>query len=89
MRGIGTHIKYIGRSDLNSFKSNGVLPASPIKSRIKFGVSLGFGRAIDFLINIEPHSQKLWHFNIDANRRERNKNYERDINFSPKTTLRL
>ena len=48
MRGIGTHIKYIGRSDLNSFKSNGVLPASPMKSRIKFGVSLGFGRAIDF-----------------------------------------
>ena len=48
MRGIGTHIKYIGRSDLNSFKSNAVLPACPMKSRIKSGVSLGFGRAIDF-----------------------------------------
>ena len=48
MRGIGTHIKYIGRSDLSSFKLNDVLPASPMKSIIKFGVSLGFGRAIDF-----------------------------------------
>ena len=59
MRGIGTHIKYIGRSDLNSFKSNGVLPASPMKSRIKFGVSFSFGRAIDFFNKYRATQSKV------------------------------